>query len=132
MATKDAANQEAKADVVVDDNVILTSVAATTLIFLEKQLLDVQTFVANLPILAADHTWSYDDGAGIYKAEEQTTHKTKKIQKPIVLYDATQYHPAQTQMVAEDVVVGHWTTVKQSGAIKRKERDEILERVDLR
>ncbi len=130
VATKDVANQSAKADVIVDGNTILKDIPATTLIFLEKQLNDIQTFVSCLPILDPAHNWKFDDSSGVYKAEPQTTHKTRKLQKPIVMYDATPEHPAQTQLISEDVVIGHWTTVKQSGALPRGDRESILERIE--
>jgi len=51
------------------------------------------------------------------------------MQKGIVLYDATEHHPAQTQLITEDVVVGHWTTTKFSGAIPRPRKKVLLERI---
>src|SRR5262245_11612162 len=62
-ATKDWANCEAKADVVVDGVVLLTQVPATYLLFLEKQLTDLHTFIAKLPVLDAAESWSFDDAA---------------------------------------------------------------------
>src|SRR5215472_14591635 len=44
-ATKDWANTHAKADVVVDGQTIVTGVPATYLLVLEKQLVDLHTFV---------------------------------------------------------------------------------------
>src|SRR6266436_7562056 len=49
-ATKDWTNCHARADVVVDGNVLLTQVPATYLLFLEKQLVDIHTFVKTLPV----------------------------------------------------------------------------------
>ena len=57
------------------------------------------------------------------------TQKTKKEQRPIVLYHATEHHPAQTQLITEDVVIGHWTTTKWSGAIPRPRKRALLERI---
>jgi hypothetical protein len=53
VATKDWANCQAKADVVVDGKVLLTQVPATYLLFLEKQLVDLHAFIKKLPILDA-------------------------------------------------------------------------------
>ena len=52
-ATKDWANTRARADVVVDGQTLLTQVPATYLLFLEKQLVDLHTFVKKLPVLDA-------------------------------------------------------------------------------
>jgi hypothetical protein len=56
-ATQDFANTEAKASVVVDGQTILTDVPVPYLLFLEKQLQDVKTFVLSLPVLSIDKDW---------------------------------------------------------------------------
>jgi hypothetical protein len=48
---RDAANQSAKADLVVDGKVLLSDVPAVHFIFLEKQLTDLRTWIGNLPKL---------------------------------------------------------------------------------
>lgn len=127
---KDATNCDARADIVVDDKVLLPRVPVTYLLFLEKQLDDVRKFVANLPVLDASERWSYDENHRIYESETTSTHRTKKIQKPIVLYQATKEHPAQTAIVSEDVMAGTWDTIKFSGAIPKPKREKMLEKVD--
>lgn len=129
-AAKDWANCQAKADVVVDGKVLLKQSPATYLLFLEKQLNDIQTFVGNLPSLDPAEEWRFDEAANVYKSELTKTARTKKVQKPIVLYDATKEHPAQTQLITEDIVIGHWDTVKHSGALPPKRKQELLERVE--
>ena len=62
-ATKDWANGEARADVVVDDRTLLRQVPVTYLLFLEKQLTDLRTFVEKLPVLDAAETWHRDASA---------------------------------------------------------------------
>ena len=52
-ATKDWANGNARADIVVDDKVLVAQVPVTYLLFLEKQLVDLLTFARKLPILDA-------------------------------------------------------------------------------
>jgi hypothetical protein len=50
-ATKDWANTEASADVVIDGQALLSGVPVTYLLFLEHQLVDLNTFVRKLPVL---------------------------------------------------------------------------------
>ena len=69
------------------------------------------------------------EGLGLFRSEPVKTSKTKKTQRPIVLYDATEHHPAQTQIITDDVVIGHWTTTKFSGAIPRPKKRVLLERI---
>ncbi len=129
-ATKDWANCAAKADVKVDGTVLLEAVPATYLLFLEKQLTDLHTFVAKLPVLDASESWSFDQAADSWATEPVQTSKTKKIPRNHVKAEATEKHPAQVEVYYEDVVVGYWKTVKFSGALPAKRVKELLERVD--
>ncbi|MGH3938182.1 MAG: hypothetical protein ACRDTG_06040 [Pseudonocardiaceae bacterium] len=56
-ATKDWANREATADVVVDGEVLVVDAPVTWLLFLEKQLTDLHTFVTKLPTLDPSEQW---------------------------------------------------------------------------
>ncbi len=129
-ATKDWANCKAKADVMVDGTVLLKDVPATYLLFLEKQLTDLHTFVRKLPTLDAAETWSFDTAADSYATEPVQTTKTKKIPRNHVKAEATEHHPAQVEVYYEDVVVGYWRTVKFSGALPAQRVNELLQRVD--
>lgn len=130
-ATKDFANKSASADLVVDGKVLIKDAPTTLLLFLEKQLRDLRAFVSELPILDGNEVWTYDSNSGIYKSDVTQTHRTKKNQKPIVLYDATEKHPAQTQLITEDELVGYWNTTKQSGCIPSTRQKVMLDRIDL-
>lgn len=129
-ATKDWANTEAKADISIDGEVLLTQVPATYMLFLEKQLADIRTFVDKMVELDTSVEWRLDDISKTYKSEPITQHRTAKVQEAIVLYDATEQHPAQTQLISKDVVVGHWKTVKASGAMSQTRKKELLGRID--
>lgn len=128
-ATKDYANCDAKANIEVDGNTVLEDVPVTYLLFLEKQLEHLHTVVNEIPTLDTSMQWKEDENQGLFVSDKQTTHKTKKEQKPIVLYDATPEHPAQTQLITEDVVIGHWDTVHSSGRMRLPEKEEMVERI---
>src|SRR5690242_7574302 len=129
-ATKDWTNCKARADVVVDGQTLLTQVPATYLLFLEKQLVDLHTFVRKLPVLDASEAWSFDPSADCWATEPVQTTRTKKIPRNHVKAEATEKHPAQVEVYYEDVVVGHWRTVKFSGALPATRIKELLDRVD--
>ena len=129
-ATKDFANCKAVADIVVDGKVLVKDCPATYLLFLEKQVLDIRTFIENLPTLDESEDWTLDVNSGQYKTEPTQTHKTKKINKPITLTEATKEHPAQVHLLTEDVVVGYWDTIKFSGAMPVPVKKDILARVE--
>lgn len=129
-AQKDIANTAARANVLVDGDEVLPELPVTTLLFLEKQLTDLRTFVDALPVLDSSEAWEYDPNSGLQKAVPVQTARTKKEQRALVLYPATDKHPAQTQMVTEDVPAGIWTTVRQSGAMPKPQKEIIANRVE--
>ena len=75
-------------------------------------------------------SWTKDENSGLFKTEATQTHRTKKTVKPIVLYPATEQHPAQTQLLTEDVIAGFWSQIKQSGAMPKPDKQALLERVE--
>jgi hypothetical protein len=129
-ATKDWANTKARADVVVNGKVLLAQVPATYLLFLEKQLVDIHTFVKKLPVLDAADTWTFDASSDCWATEPAQTIKTKKIPRNHVKAEATEHHPAQVEVYYEDVAIGYWRTVKFSGALPAKRVNDLLERVE--
>lgn len=130
VATKDWANCRAKADVVVDGQKLLSDVPATYLLFLEKQLVDLHTFIKKLPILDASETWLFDQSADCWATEPVMTTKTKKVPRNHVKAEATEHHPAQVEVYYEDVTVGNWRTIKFSGSLPAKRINELLTRVE--
>jgi hypothetical protein len=129
VATQDWANCQARADVVVDGRKVLTGVPVTHLLFLEKQLTDLRTFVEALPVLDAAEEWEYKPEFDSYVSRPSKANRTKKVPKTHVKYEATKEHPAQVEMYMEDVWVGTWTVLKFSGAIPAATRNAMLERV---
>jgi hypothetical protein len=129
-ARREWTNCAAKADIVVNGQVLVGQVPVTYLLFLEKQLVDLRTFIEKLPTLDTAEDWMSDANSGLFKTAPVETHRTKKVESPIVLYEATKEHPAQTQMIVRDVLAGYWSTVKESGAMPLPEHAKMLERVE--
>ena len=129
-ATKDWANCQAKADVTVDGQVLLRDVPVTYLLFLEKQLTDLHTFMKKLPVLDAAESWTFDESADCYRTDAVRTIRTRKVPRNHVKAEATEHHPAQVEVYYEDVPVGYWTTVKFSGALPASRVNELLGRVE--
>lgn len=128
-ATIDIANCSAKADVELDGVLLITQAPTTHLLYLEKSLQDLWTTVSKMPVLSEDDNWEYDSNAGLFKTDEVMTHRTKKVQKALVLYQATEKHPAQTQLITDDEIVGYWSTVKMSGALPVPYKQKLLARI---
>ncbi len=129
-ARKEYSNALATADVVVDNRTLIADAPVTFLLFLEKQLTDLRTFVEALPTLDAAEQWTHDDNTNLYRTAHVQTHRTKKIQRPLVLYPATPEHPAQTQIITEDVLAGYWSTTKESGALPLPQKAQMVRRVE--
>lgn len=129
VATKDEANTKARADVVVDGVTLAAQVPATYLLFIEKQLVDIATFVRKLPTLDPAESWSWDELQGAYATDPVKTTRSKKVPRNHVKAPATDKHPAQVEVYMEDVLVGYWTTTKFSGAVPASEVAATLERV---
>jgi hypothetical protein len=130
VATKENSNRNALADVVVDGDVILKDMPVTVLLFLEKQLVDLRTFVQKLPVLDQSEQWTYDTTTDAYATEPVQTTRTKKVPKAFVRAPATQHHQAVVDAFHEDVIVGTWTTVKFSGALPASRVKVLVERVE--
>ncbi|MFI0479559.1 hypothetical protein [Actinomadura sp. 9N215] len=130
VATKDWANREARADVVVDGRTIVAQVPVTYLLFLEKQLTELHALIDKLPVLDAAESWSYDESQDVWRAEPVETSRTKKVPRAHVLYEATEKHPAQVETFTEDIIVGTWTRVAFSGALPARRVNELRGRVD--
>lgn len=128
-ATLDAGNQAAKADVIVDGAVVLAKVPVTTLLTLEKKLLDLATFTAKLPVLDPSENWGWDDATESYRSDTSKKTRTKKIPRNHVKAEATEKHPAQVEVYYEDAVVGDWSTTLFSGAVSASRRRELMEKV---
>ncbi|MFD6423197.1 hypothetical protein [Streptomyces sp. NPDC060198] len=129
-ATKDRANCAARADVTIDGRVIVADAPVSYLLFLEKQLTDIGTFVRKLPVLDASEAWTQDPSTDSWKTEPVRTLRTKKVPRNHVKAEATEKHPAQVEVYYEDVPIGYWTTVKFSGALPARRVRELTERVE--
>lgn len=129
-ARKDWTNCVAKGNVTLDGVEILKDAPVSFLLFLEKELTDVRTFIDNIRTLDEKELWMLDENSGLYKTKTNTTIRTKKTAKPIVLYNATEHHPAQTQLITEDISIGSWHTTRISGAIPQPIQEQYLARID--
>jgi hypothetical protein len=129
IATQDLGNCIAKADIKIDDKVVVAGVPVTHLIYLEKQMIDLNTFVSGLPELDPGEEWSYDAVAGAWKTHEKTTYKSKKIFKNHVRAEATKEHPAQVDTYTEDIPVGKYVKIEFSGNLHKQTKEELLDKI---
>ena len=129
-ARKDWTNCAAVADIKLDGNVIVAKAPVSFLLFLEKQLTDIRFFVNAIPVLDESEEWELDKNSGLYRTGVVKTHRTKKIQKALVLIQPTAEHPGQAEKITEDVIAGYWNLVQYSGALPNQDRRKLLHRTD--
>lgn len=129
IATQDYGNTQARADVVTEDGItVLSDVPVTTLLYLEKQLDDLKKFYASMPVLDPAIEWTRDATSNVYKTVSKT-HRAKRDKVPLVLYEATDKHPAQVQIIEKESIVGDWTKVDMCTALTIQDKETLINRV---
>lgn len=129
------ANTQARADVVLEGTELplLVGLPATALLELEKRMTEIGDLVKAIPTLDPAKGFAPDSqrGPGTFKAREVVKVRTKKTAKVLVKYEATKEHPAQTEMVMEDVPVGQIQEQEWSGLITPAEKSDLINRVEI-
>lgn len=129
-ATKDYANCNAKADISIEGVTILKDVPVTFLLFLEKKLIDVHTLISKLPTLDPAESWTEDVNDKLYKTGKVEKIRTQKSPRVILKRPETAEHPAQTELIYEDMTVGFWEETRLSGAFPQAEQKRLLAKVE--
>lgn len=111
------------------ENIEVENVPVVTLLWLEKKLNELKAIVSAAPELNPTKNWRFDENQGVYITEPRLSLKTRKVPKALVLYPATDRHPAQVQGYNEDETIGHWSTVDVSGAMPAARKRQLLERI---
>lgn len=127
--TKDMGNALAVADVTIDGQKLVSNATVPFLLYLEKELTDIQTFINSLPELDPAEEWSFDEAAQIWKSAVTKSVKTRKIQEVLLLIAPTKEHPGQAKDVTVDKNVGYWHQVKHSGAIPLGIKRKLVDRI---
>jgi hypothetical protein len=128
---KDKTNQKAVGDIVVDGVTVAKEVPATTILMLESKLQELRKVFEAAPTLPTGTKWEFDANEGIWNTVEPVvSFSTKRITKPVVLYEATKEHPAQVKEVSEDVPVAKITKLTSVGMLTSLEKATILGRLD--
>lgn len=130
---KEATNQLAQADLVVDGEVIAKDLPATFLLGLEARLKKVREVVAAMPTLPVGKKWEIDPtrGEDVYRCvTPDEKFKTAKTFRHKVLYEATEHHPAQIEKWEETENVGKYIVDTWSGMITSAQKSTLLGRLD--
>lgn len=129
----DEANTEARADLVFQGEVIAEQLPATFLLQLEKRLREIRSVLKEVPTFDPIRMWSADPGAGkkhVLRAEPVSTIRKQRTRKYNVMYDATEHHPAQIDVVEIDEPVGEIRTYDWTGMISPGQYAVLIEQAD--
>lgn len=130
---KEAANQEAKADIVIDSVTFAKDVPVTFLLGMEEELKQLRIVYDGIPTLQPGVDWVKDTqkGPGYWKALHPTVkHKTEKTFLSKIIVPASKEHPAQIREWSEDRPVGRYNTENWSGMISPAEKSNVLSKLD--
>lgn len=131
---KNRTNQYAIADVMLNGTVLLQDAPVDELMGLEVRLTALRKVFEQMPTLDASRGWVQDSSSGRKGAwtvsTPDITTKTEKSTTAVVLYDATDKHPAQIKEVPSDKTVGTFTLTKTCGAATSAQKAEVLSTVD--
>jgi hypothetical protein len=128
---KEEANQRARADVVINGQVVLKDVPALALINIEAKLEQMIQLYREIPTLEPGRRWTPDvNQKNVYVGDAKVTFRTQKEVEYKVVAPATDKHPAQVANWTKDVNVGRWETLDYSGMMSPVAKAELLERAE--
>ena len=130
---KEATNQNAGADLIIDGVTIATALPATFLLGMETRLKHLRTAYESIPTLQPGIEWKLDPAVGtnIYKTAKPVEKiKTETVVEPVVLYEATKEHPAQVKEASKVKDIGKYSTTVWSGMITPAEKSVLLGKID--
>jgi len=130
---KNKTNQIANADLIFRGQVLVPNVPVDELLGLETRLQTLRNVMDRIPTLDASKEWSLADNGrkGQYvSVGEEVTSKTEKTMTAVVLYEATEKHPAQIEKVTADKVVGTFKRRLSSGAATSKQKADVIAILD--
>lgn len=104
--------------------------SATTLLALESHLTKILDLYRAIPVLDTTRKWQFDEQNDFYRTEEEVKFRTIKRPKVVVKYEATEKHPAQTELINIDFQVGKYETTYFSGRITPNQKKRLLDKLE--
>jgi hypothetical protein len=123
------ASNTAKAELIVGDT-NLGVFSATSLLALESHLSKILDLYQSIPVLDSTRKWSFDNQKSVYKTDEEVKFRSIKRPQVIVKYEATDKHPAQTELLYLDFQVGKYETTYFSGKLTIAQKNEMIKRLE--
>ncbi|NET31162.1 MAG: hypothetical protein F6K19_04070 [Cyanothece sp. SIO1E1] len=109
---------------------IFGTYSATTLLALESHLTKVLDLYKSIPTLDTTRKWFFDEQNDFYRTQEEVKFRTIKRPKVIVKYEATDKHPAQTELLNIDFQVGKYETTYFSGRLTPIQQHRLVDKLE--
>lgn len=130
----DEANTRARGNIIIEDEPkpILENVPTTFLLQLEHRLAEFKELLEAVATLDPSKGFkpSQEDGPGMYRATDIQKTRTAKKFVPLILYAATDKHPAQVKEGFEDKPTGEILEQEWSALVTPATKADMLGRVD--
>ena len=130
---KEEANQRAKADIVIDNKILIKDVPSIVLLSFEKKLTSLLGLYNALPTLDASKAWEEDTTYakhGVYRTKhDRETQQTVTIRDFKEISPATKEHKAQIAEISTTNVVGKYIIAEFSGATTSLDKAEKIQRL---
>ena len=130
MSEKEATNQVANADVVVDGTVIAQAVPATLLLSMEKQLASLRDVVAAVPVADGSVIWEPTEWNHVRKSPTERRLVTEKVQESSVVVEPTREHPGQYHVFTRDTAIGEKLITALDGRATISQKRDWLRHID--
>jgi hypothetical protein len=131
---KEASNQLAVADIIVDGKTIAEHVPVTFLLSMEDELKQLRMMLEKIPVLDSAMAWEKNPQKGEFfwkTSQSIVRNKTEQTVQHKILVPAKDNggHPAQVQVWNENVPVGKYTSITFSGMLPENEKRKMLVKV---
>jgi hypothetical protein len=130
---KEATNQAATADIIINGEVLFENAPVTFLLGMESRLKTLRQLYASIPTLQPGKKWEKDTSQGddIYVVvPDEEKLRTKKVFAHQVLYEATKEHPAQIEKWEETKDIGKYIQRLWSSMLTPSEKSKLLGKID--
>jgi len=128
---KEATNQLANADIIVEGEIIAKGIPATTLLGLESSLLEWKKCLHTIPTLDPAVAWKFDDVKGCYTSTLGTKTVKEKSTEWQVVAPPTKEHKAQVKEVTKAIETGTLSGEALSAMYTVAKKSAIIERLDV-
>jgi hypothetical protein len=131
--TQDIANCTAKADVVVNGEVLLAQVPISHLLHLQKHFAEYKAVIlTKIPILDPTVDWEWDEVQQLWRARPEKTGAFVKRDELVVVpgTDKSDKHAPAWSTLSREMHIGEWESTNWSSALPEQEKRALLARAD--